>query len=199
MSNHLISTGSLPDFKVGERRGVPIYKANPSLVGLTGRLKDQPSQFSNTNKTMLVENEIGEITGVGTVAFVERKTVDTEQFVKIYLDGLDGLFDLTKSSKTVFKLVWLQVQTQKDNDKVELNSYIAEEYGIKMSARTISRGIKQLLEKSFLFNSPTAGIYFYNARYMFNGSRIIAAKQYVLSTGVSEKDFIQPTQKTEQV
>jgi len=169
------------DLTIGERRGFPIYKANPSLVGLErGTVRAKPANIIQGNRAMVVNDRTGEVTGEGSVAFIESEEVDSERFVKIFLGGLDGMFKLTKSGQTVFKLLWLQVQNKKEADRIELNHYIAEDYGMEVTYRMMNRGIKELIEKDFLYHTPTAGIYFYNTRFMFNGNRIVTAKQYVL-------------------
>jgi hypothetical protein len=167
--------------QIGERRGFPIYRSNPSLVGLeTGVARDKRAQIIKGNKVMMVNEYTGEITGEGAAAFIETQEVDSERFVKIFLAGLDGMFKLTKSGQTVFKLLWMQVQNNKDADRVELNHYVAEDYGLEVTYRMMNRGIKELLEKEFIYHTPTAGIFFFNTRFMFNGNRIVTAKQYVL-------------------
>ena len=171
----------MADLEIGERRGFPVYRANPSLVDLErGQLRDKATKVIAGNKAMLMDSATGEITGEGAVAFLERQEVDAERFVKIYLAGLDGMFKLTKSGQTVFKLLWLQVQSNPNTDRVELNHYIAQDYGMEVTYRMMNRGIKELLEKEFIFNSTTAGMFFYNARFMFNGNRIVTAREYVL-------------------
>ena len=177
------------DLMIGERRGVPVYKANPTLVGMRGNSRDKPARVIKGNKAMITDEFTGEITGEGAVAFLETEEVDTDRFVKLYLAGLDGMFNLTKSGQTVFKLLWMQVQAKKDSDRVELNVYIAEDYGLKVTPRMMTRGIKELLEKEFLFNTPTSGLYFFNAKYMFNGNRIVTAKQYVLQGTHSQQSL----------
>ena len=168
------------DLQIGERRGVPIYKENPSLAGFRGSLRDRPHKVIKGNKAMITDELTGEIIGEGTVGFTETKEVDTDQFVKIYMAGIDGMFELTKSSREVFKLLWMQVQNNPDHDKVELNIYIAEDYGLDIKQRGMTRGIKELLEHEFIYNTPTTGLFFFNAKYMFNGNRIVTAKQYIL-------------------
>ena len=179
------------ELQIGERRGVPIYKANPSLAGMErgNRLRDKPAKIISGNKAMLVDDATGEITGEGSVGFVETQEVDADKFVKVYLAGLDGMFNLTKSGQMVFKLLWMQVQAKKDSDKVELNVYVAEDYGVKVTQRMMTRGIKELLDKDFIYNTPTTGLYFYNARFMFNGNRIVTAKQYILKGSQAQQSL----------
>lgn len=171
----------IAELEIGKRRGFPIYRSNPSLINLDqGQIKQNATKVIHGNKAMLMDTATGEITGEGAVAFLEREEVDPERFVKLYLAGLDGMFKLAKSGQAVFKLLWLQVQAKPNSDRVELNHFIAEEYGLGITYRMVNRGIKELLEKEFIYHSPTAGMFYYNARFLFNGNRILTAKEYVL-------------------
>ena len=41
-----------------------------------------------------------------------------------------------------------------------------------MSDRVFQRGIKELLDGEFIYHTTTAGLYFVNVKYMFNGERM---------------------------
>lgn len=164
----------------GERRGFPIYKTNPSLGKVSPVARYKGAKVIEGNRAMLVDNATGEITGEGSVAFLERQEVDAEKFVKLYLAGLDGMFKLTKSGQRLFKILWQQVQEKPNSDRVELSRYIAEEFGDKMNERTFNRALRELLEKKFIYCSTAPGMFFFNVEFMFNGNRIITAREYVL-------------------
>ena len=171
---------------VGERRGMPIYKANPSLSEVGTRPKSAPTRIISGQRAMLV-GEAGEVTGEGSVAFIERQEVDPEKFVKIYLAGLDGMFQLKKAGQRVFKLLWIQVQSNPNRDRVELNHLIAGDYGDNITERVFQRGVKELLDKGFIFQSTSSGMYFFNVQFIFNGNRILTAKEYVLKGSAEQQ------------
>lgn len=43
---------------------------------------------------------------------------------------------------------------------------------------TYRRGLRELLEKEFLYLTPYQGLFFVNIRYMFNGDRLAFVKGY---------------------
>ncbi len=47
-----------------------------------------------------------------------------------------------------------------------------------MAKTTYFRGLRELLEREFLFRSPYDGVFFVNIRYMFNGDRLAFVKGY---------------------
>ena len=50
----------------------------------------------------------------------------------------------------------------------------------KLEERTFNRGLRELLEKEFLYRSPLASMFFVNIRFMFNGDRLAFVKGYLL-------------------
>ena len=49
-----------------------------------------------------------------------------------------------------------------------------------LAPATFRRGLRELLEKEFLFRSPYDGTFFVNIRFMFNGDRLAFVKGYQL-------------------
>ena len=47
-----------------------------------------------------------------------------------------------------------------------------------INERAYRRGIKELLDREFLFKSLMDGVFFVNIRYMFNGNRLAFVKGY---------------------
>ena len=53
--------------------------------------------------------------------------------------------------------------------------------------------IRDLLEKEFLFRSPSDGVFFVNIRFMFNGDRLAFVKTYHLKDTPRQPDLFAPT------
>ena len=174
---------------LGHRRGLPVYRTNPSLTSIPTKVKVRSPKTVNGQRAVVFNDTSGEVAGEGSVAFLEREVVDPEKFVKLYISGLDGIFKLSKGGQRVFRILWLQVQRNQDRDRVELTHYIAEDYGDKMTERVFQRGVRELLEKEFIYHSPTAGLYFFNVQFMFNGNRIVTAKEYVLEDTAQQQSL----------
>ena len=167
----------LPDIS---RRGFPVYMQNPTIAGVPLHQKERAYRVAKGNQMMLVDEATGEIAGHGVAAFLQREVVDPERFVKVYLGALDDMFSLTKTGQRVFKMLWEQVQANPDTDRVELTPLVAKYRGLKVSPRLFQMGVRELLEKGFIFMSPVDGIYFTNVQLIFNGNRVMVAKEYVL-------------------
>ena len=137
------------------KRDVPIYRVNPSIAVYEKSLKGNS----------------GESGGV-----YEWEEVDNERFVYIFLTGVKQMTGLSKSGLTVFELVYRQVQENPGTDEIKISHYIASDWGI--NERAYRRGIKELLDREFLFKSLMDGVFFVNIRYMFNGDRLAFVKGY---------------------
>jgi hypothetical protein len=70
---------------------------------------------------------------------------------------------------------------------VELNFYDASEQIEGITERTYQRGLRELLDKKFLFRSPSDGVFFVNIRYMFNGDRLAFVKAYHIKGSFGKK------------
>jgi hypothetical protein len=67
---------------------------------------------------------------------------------------------------------------------VMLNLYFAQDKG--MTERKYQRGLRELLEKEFLYRSLSPSVFFINIRFMFNGDRLAFVKTYHLKSPQAE-------------
>ena len=95
---------------------------------------------------------------------------------------------LTKTGQHIFKIVWDQIQNNKDRDEVMLKPMMDCVLHQKLSERVFQKGVRELLEKKFIFMGPIDGLYYINMSIFFNGSRIIAATEYIRSSSINHKD-----------
>jgi hypothetical protein len=160
------------------RRGHPVYKENPSVVGgfpVTMRSRSR----TNDDRALLITHDTGEIISDGTFTFVSEEEVDNERFIKIYLAGIKEHGNLTKAGATLFEFVYYQLSgpAGKDRDTVAMNLMIVQDWK-SMAKATYYRGLNELLERGFIFRTMAADVYFINVRFMFNGDRMIVANSY---------------------
>ena len=161
------------------RRGFPVYDHNPSIVGpLPTRIT--PKRTNTMGQAYMVAPGTGEVVAKGSFGFVEVQEVDSEKFVKVYLDGIKQYGQLAKAGATMFEIVYRQISglEGRDRDKVTLNHYLAQKWKPDLPRSTYYRGMNELLEKEFLYRSPAADVYFVNVRFMFNGDRLVVVKAY---------------------
>jgi len=160
---------------VKEKRGIPIYAANPSIPSEHEIKKLKRAKLGDERRGFIVDNGTGEILGHGGAISYEFEEVDKERFVKLYLDGLKKAAGLSKAGLSVFELVYNEMRGRPGEDTVLLGVAMS-----KMEERTFNRGLRELLEKEFLYRSTLASMFFVNIRFMFNGDRLAFVKGYRL-------------------
>lgn len=164
---------------VPKRYGKIIYDTNPSV---TGEFKTNVRRAINGNagKALMITKGNGEIIAHGDIAFIEEKEVDSEEFIKLYLAGITQFGELGKPGALIFSFVYHQIVglTGKDKDTVVLNYLLAQRWKEDLQRRTYERGMKELLDKGFLFMTVATDMYFVNVRFLFNGDRLALAKVY---------------------
>ena len=110
----------------------------------------------------LVNPVTGEITGIAAIHQIEER--DDAEFVKVFAAGVSATYELTKTAQRVFQVVLDQYQRTPMSrgyaDSVELFWFDSGIDGrdAGMSERTWMRGLKELLEKRFLYPKPPAVI-----------------------------------------
>jgi hypothetical protein len=161
---------------VGKTRwGDPIYTINPSVPDKQGIVTKRKSKIGNDRRGIIINDGTGEILGDGSATYYEFEEVDSERFVKLYLAGVKKAADLSKAGLSVFEWIYMQVMENPNTDRVNLS---ADDPGIPLARATFYRGLRELLDRDFLFRTPWEGTYFINVRYLFNGDRLAFVKGY---------------------
>src|SRR5260221_11876723 len=180
------TTGSVN--QISTKRGFPVYRTNPSVPQTSGL----PTRTKRINVpggrgSVIVDNSTGELKGIGGMGFWWEEEVDSSRFVKLFLDGIKQAAGLSKTGIQVFELVYHEMRANPGSDEIKLNQYVAKDHGI--SDRTYQRGVRELLEKEFLFRSPSDGVFFVNIRFMFNGDRLAFVKSYHLKGAARQAEL----------
>lgn len=176
------------------KRGFPVYRTNPSVPPASGLpTRSRRISVPGGRGAVIVDNSTGELKGIGGIGFWWEEEVDSTRFVKLFLDGIKQAAGLSKAGMKVFELVYKEMRLNPGSDEIKLNLYVARDYGI--SDRTYQRGVRELLEKEFLYRSPSDGVFFVNIRFMFNGDRLAFVKTYHLkdSTRHARLPFLDDT------
>lgn len=172
-------SAELSENQVSTKWGFPVYRTNPSVPSSSGiATRSKRFHVPGGKASMIVDNSTGEIKGIGGMGFWWEEEVDTTRFVKLFLDGIKQAAGLSKTGIQVFELVYHQMRANPGGDEIKLNQYVARDHGI--NGRTYQRGVRELLEKQFLYRSPSDGVFFVNIRFMFNGDRLAFVKSYHL-------------------
>jgi hypothetical protein len=178
----------VPENQISTKRGFPVYRTNPSVPQSSG-LPTRTRRISvpGGKGSVIVDNGTGEIKGIGGMGFWWEEEVDTTRFVKLFLDGIKQAAGLSKAGMQVFEMVYHAMRANPSSDEIKLNYYTARDQGI--SDRTYHRGVRELLEKEFLYRSPSDGVFFVNIRFMFNGDRLAFVKTYHLKDASRQQEL----------
>lgn len=161
---------------------LPKYITNPSLETVVLNTRSR-KVFAKNNEALYITNaETGEQTpATGGAAFIREELVDTEQFIKLYAEGVRHIANLTAAGFKIFQLVYLLMIEAPNNDRliIDFNELIALKK-FDQSQKTFIRGINELLEKQIIYQSMTPSVYFLNMNLFFNGDRITKVQSYKL-------------------
>lgn len=139
----------------------------------------------------LLDPSTGELIAKSAIHTIEEK--DDENFVKVFAAGIAASYELTKTAQKVFQAVLREYEktpmTGGYADSVELYWFGSGINGqsIGISERTWTRGIKELLQKRFLWpKSPTS--YWTNPALFFKGNRVVFIKEYRRKSTETDRD-----------
>jgi len=163
------------------KKVLPKYSTNPSLENMTVSTRNKKTFLHNGDKHLVIDEGTGEHIGHMGAVFIEEKTVDTEQFIKLFSAGVEQLADLTAAGYRVFKLVYSEMLENPNTDKllIEYNDLVYSKKW-EQSQRTFQRGITELLSKDIIYQSISPNVYFINVRLFYNGDRVSILKSYTL-------------------
>ena len=129
----------------------------------------------------LVNPATGEITGVAAIHQIEER--DDAEFVKVFAAGVAASYELTKTAQRVFQVVLDQYpRTPMSRGYADVVNLFWFGDGIDgrdagMSEKTFQRGLKELLEKRFLWAKDPVS-FWVNPALFFKGDRVLFIKEY---------------------
>jgi hypothetical protein len=145
---------------------------------------------------MLISKESGEV--VNDVAgFWQTQEVDSTQFVKLFVQGVRALSDLTNAGTKMFEMLYMRVQETPNQDQVNMAFWTIDQQATPISERTYRRGMGELLQKNFIAATPSPGLYWLNPNYLWNGDRLAFVKTYIKKDSKARKTaFVDPNQQS---
>lgn len=158
------------------RRGVALYDANPFLQ--TATVKTKTRRITNKRGDMMLVNaNTGEVQAP-IAGFWEAEEVDSTKFIKLFVNGVKALAELTNAGTRVFELLYIEMQNNIGKDQIYL-SYSGLDKNLKAISRsTFSRGLAELIEKRFIAAMPAVGWYWVNPDFIWNGDRLAFVKEF---------------------
>ncbi|MEB0949535.1 MULTISPECIES: replication/maintenance protein RepL [Enterobacterales] len=173
------------------RRGLQRYVKNPFIMSASNNTKGGVRKISTGNdKLMVVNEDTGEF--LGGAGFFHYQEVDKTQFLKLYVNGVKAITELSSAGTKVFEILYRAMQEQKDTDTILMSYDIVDKTVVKISRTTYFKGMKELVEKNFIAETMIQNYYFINPDYMFNGDRLSFVKSYILT---ESKSNVKKTQK----
>lgn len=154
------------------------YEENPFLEGMTVPVRDQRIKISRLGRddNILVNETTGEVQGthIGTY-----KSVDSEQFVKLFTSNIALTFELGAAGIKAFSvLVWVLQNNSTNKDLVPLDRIVLDDFlkaqnkKLALSPATFARGLAELEKAKIIAKHLRQGWYFTNPNFVFNGDRI---------------------------
>jgi hypothetical protein len=169
----------MTESSVKTRRGVALYDKNPFMVEMTTKTRRVTNKRGDM---MLVNNQTGEIQS-NIAGFWEAEEVDSTKFVKLFVQGVKALKELTGAGTKVFEVLYLRVQESIGKDRVFMALSEVDQALTPMSEATYTRGMRELIEKGFIAATPTQGWYWLNPSFVWNGDRLAFVKEYRKASG----------------
>lgn len=155
------------------------YENNPLLNPHEISLKERTIKVGSSRE--LIDTSTGEVSNINAV--YQRKTVDSERFAKIYLEGVSKTFGLSKTAQKVFQVI-LQC-CDKDTDKLYLNFMVVSKHDDSIAERTYHRGLLELLKAGFIAYSDLPNMLWINPHLFFNGDRVRFITEYVKAKAIN--------------
>jgi len=164
------------------------YNHNPFVSGGVLKIdKGKRQIIAGSTKKVLVDTDTGETEGIAMLH--KYHEVDKTQFVKLFISEVSALFDLSKSGLKVFGYVLSALRINVDEvyiDIQELKKYC----GYKQKNQ-VYKGLAELMSCKIIAMSNKSSIWYINPNIIFNGDRIVFAKEYRI-----KKSNEIPTQQT---
>jgi hypothetical protein len=156
------------------RRGIVLYEESPFMPAMTMRTR---KVINKRGDMMLVSAETGEV-AVPIAGFWESEAVDSTKFVKLFINGVKALKELTASGTKVFEVLYLLVQENIGKDKIFISFSEINQMITPVSFSTYKRGMRELISKGFIAATPSQGMYWLNPDFVWNGDRLAFVKEY---------------------
>jgi len=161
------------DIAMAYRKEVTRHKENPFINASS--IATRKKRVTVKGGKAVVDLETGEMEDVAEIVMV--RSVDTEQFVKLFTQNLRVFFDLTSPTMKLLQVLLAQVQRTPNSDRVMLSMPIMLDYFTESSLPALSkasfhRAVKELLTKQFIAATALPGLFFINPNLFFNGDRV---------------------------
>lgn len=160
------------------------------IVKISEAQKHNENPFLDQNVLQIERGNKSIITGGSNKVLVDVKTGETEAisllhkfkevdkttFVKLYVNEVSALFDLTKAGLKAFGYVIDALKINNDSIYINIQKMMVD-CGYK-TKKPIYRGLSELVSNKIIAMSKDPNVWFINPNIIFNGNRIAFIKEY---------------------
>ncbi len=179
-----------------EKRAIKPLEYNPFVHEMVTTMHQgyKSTGFATTKKDV-VDPSTGEVTGETAVTGF-KKTVDRDEFIKIFSGSIFEIFNLSKKAKDVFAILLENYMSGKyHDDTVSFNYYLAcKEYGYERTQKTFISAMNEIINKRFI--APVKG---YGDRYWINPNMFFKGDRMVLMQDIAIKGTQAAVQQEKEV
>ncbi len=140
------------------------------------QVKGRKKNYTVASGAMTLTDKTGVIQGA--VQHTITRIVDDTLFVKVFGDGIAGMYDLGRPGAKVFRFLFDEVQKNPNQDRMYLYFMDALEDPWRIPKTTFFKGMAELLDKGFLAKSANPNMFFLNPSMMWNGDRFRFVQEY---------------------
>jgi hypothetical protein len=176
LKNTMTMEDSMP--KLIKIRDAERHKKNPFLSDEVLKLDTvKKTVIAGSTKKILVDTDTGEAEGMTMIH--RYKEVDKTQFVKLFIQEVESLFDLSRSGLKVFGFVLQSMRINTDEIYISMPQLMAF-CGYKQKNQAY-KGLSELMANKIIAMSQNPNLWFVNPNIVFNGDRVAFVKEYRLS------------------
>lgn len=150
----------------------------------------------------LIDGDSGQL--VATSVIHQITDTDADEFVKVFASGIAAAYELSRAGQRVFQSVLGEYEKAPMSGGFVDSVYLAWFDGglsgrdIGMSDRTFARGLRELLEKSFLAPREP-NVYWVNPALFFKGDRVRFVREYQRAPRVTSRPPVATITRTAHV
>lgn len=167
-------------------RSAPSHKENPFIQGSLVQVRGRKKNYTVASGSMTLTDQTGQVQGA--IQHSITRVIDDSLFVKVFSDGVAGMYDLGSAGSKVFRFLFDEVQKNPNQDRMYLYFMDALEDPWKIPKTTFFKGMAELLEKGFLAKSANPNMFFLNPAMMWNGDRFRFVQEYQRASSIKKTD-----------
>ena len=137
-------------------RNAPAHRENPFLGGALVQVKGRKKNYQIASTAMTLADRNGQVQG--TVQHTVTKIIDDSLFVKVFADGVAGIYDLGRPGTKVFRFLFDEVQNP-NQDRIYLYFMDALEEPWRIQ-KHVFQGYGGATRKRFLAKSANPNMFF---------------------------------------